>query len=149
MASSTKNIADLAYLMPSSPEKLKQPLVVHDTPELKAKADKDTWKAQVERKRKIELISSEDVSVERICKHQLNEDKSDFQCSSVSAEEMQYYKANVVRSSQSFKGGCRHSNCQQHLHHTQRSATSKEAQGTLSAPKGKTKVDLCLLLQCR
>ena len=79
--------------MPKSPEQLKQPLEVHDTPELKAKAGKDTWKANVERKRKIELISSEDVSAERICKHQLNEDKSDFQCSSVSAEEIQDYKS--------------------------------------------------------
>jgi len=94
MASSTKNIADLAYLMPKSPEQLKQPLEVHDTPELKAKAEKDTWKANVERKRKIELISSEDVvSLDGICPHQVPEDKSDFKCSSVSAEEIQQYKA--------------------------------------------------------
>ena len=48
--------------------------------------------SQAERKRKIELISSEDVSLEGICKYQLNEDKNKFQCRSVSTEEMQYYK---------------------------------------------------------
>ena len=88
-----KHLEDVAYRIPSSPKKTKLLLTVNTTPGLKAKADKDNKKSEIERKRKIDVISNASVSMDGICIHQMEGGKKahQFQCSSVSDQDMQKY----------------------------------------------------------